>query len=218
MRSSADQMVALVKLTPHRVMRELYEQFIAYSRAYADRIPTYTPTDEGLAVTSSTTANAVGDICAAISFGSAPARGPLLPAVSAPAQIAPLSDPADPQRFLTETNSACVEWLGASSQFQKDTAAWLAIPSDVPASQWTPEQRTINDAVAPVMRTFADDVQGLGERSDNPTFEDFATLSAQYRRAYVQSLPSYTPSDNYLANAALKLGGVVEAACQAAGA
>ncbi len=44
MRSAADQMVSLVKLTPHRVMRELYEQFIAYSRAYADRIPTYTAT------------------------------------------------------------------------------------------------------------------------------------------------------------------------------
>ncbi len=50
MRSAADQMVALAKLTPHRVMRELYEQFIAYSRAYADRIPTYTPPDDNLAL------------------------------------------------------------------------------------------------------------------------------------------------------------------------
>ena len=42
-------------------------------------------------------------------------------------------------------------------------------------------------------------------------------LSAQYRRAYVQSLPSYTPSDNYLASAAVMVGGVVEAACLAVG-
>jgi len=43
-------MVALAKRTPHRVMRELYEQFIAYSRAYADRIPTYTPPDDNFAL------------------------------------------------------------------------------------------------------------------------------------------------------------------------
>jgi hypothetical protein len=218
MRSAADQMVALVKLTPHRVMRELYEQFIAYSRAYADRIPTYAPTDDGLAVASSTTANAIGDVCGAISHGSAAARGPLISPPRAPAQVAPLGDPADPQRFLRDPDPACAEWIAASSQFQADTAAWLVIPSSIPASQWTPEQRVINDSVAPVMLSFADKVQALGEQSDNPTFMDFATLSAQYRRAYVQSLPSYTPSDNYLANAALKLGGVVEAACQVAGA
>ena len=42
MRNAADQTVPLAKLTPHRVMRELYEQFIAYARAYSDAIPTYT--------------------------------------------------------------------------------------------------------------------------------------------------------------------------------
>jgi hypothetical protein len=218
MRSAADQMMALVKLTPHRVMRELYEQFIAYSRAYAARIPTYAATDDRLAVASSTTANAIGDVCAAISYGSAAARGPLTSPPPAPTQVAPVGDPSDPQRFLKAPDPACTEWIEASSQFQRDTAAWLAIPSSIPASQWTPEQRAVNDAVAPVMLSFADKVQALGEQSDNPTFMDFAMLSAQYRRAYVQSLPSYTPPDNYLANAALKLGGVVEAACQAVGA
>src|SRR6476620_11631561 len=39
MRSTADQAVALAEQTPHRVMRELYEQFIAYGRAYADAVP-----------------------------------------------------------------------------------------------------------------------------------------------------------------------------------
>ena len=40
-RNAADQTVQLAKLTPHRVMRELYEQFIAYTRAYSDAIPNY---------------------------------------------------------------------------------------------------------------------------------------------------------------------------------
>jgi hypothetical protein len=216
MRSAADQMVTLVKLTPHRVMRELYEQFIAYSRAYADRIPTYTPPDDNLAVVSSTSMNAIGYVCAAVSYGSAAARGPMIPSATAPSHVAPLGDPADPHRFLTDPNLVCTDWLAASNAFSNDTVDWLATDPDIPASQWAPEQRALNDAVAPVMTAFADKLQGLGERSGNPILQDFATLSAQYRRAYVQALPSYTPADKYLANAALVLGGVVEAACQAA--
>ncbi len=45
---AADQTVQLVKLTPHRAVRELYEQFIAYARAYIAAIPTYTASDNHL--------------------------------------------------------------------------------------------------------------------------------------------------------------------------
>ena len=58
MREAADQTVALARLTPHRVMRELYEQAIAYWRAYADAIPTYESVDDhlaGVAVSTSST-------------------------------------------------------------------------------------------------------------------------------------------------------------------
>jgi hypothetical protein len=217
MRRAADQLVQMARLTPHRVMRELFEQYIAYSRAYADRIPTYTPPDDQLALASTSALNAVAQICAASRYGSASARGALVPAPPAPSQITPPGDPANPQRFLTSPNSVCAVWIAASTQLQSDTAAWAAIHSDIPASQWTPDQRAVNDAVAPVMAAFADKLQALGEQSSNPILQDFATLSAQYRRAYVQSLPSYTPSDNYLASAAIMLSGVVDAGCRGAG-
>jgi hypothetical protein len=217
-RSAADQIVPLAKLTPHRVMRELYEQFAAYTRAYAGRIPTYTPPDNNLALVSNSAADAISRICAAVGYGSAAARGPLVSSPPAPLQLAsPATDPAEPRRFLTESNPVCSEWSASWAQFQKDTVDWLATDPDIPASQWTPEQRAVNDAVAPVMRTFADKLQELGDRSGDPTLQDFAVLSAQYRRAYVQALPTYVPSDKYLASAALKLGGVVEAACMASG-
>jgi hypothetical protein len=35
----AEQVTGLAKQTPHRVGRELYKQFIAYGRAYADAVP-----------------------------------------------------------------------------------------------------------------------------------------------------------------------------------
>ena len=217
MRSAADQIVALAKVTPHRVMRELYEQYIAYSRAYADSIPTYTPPDNNYALVAVTTANAIGDMCAAISYGSAPARGPLMRSPATPSQVAPAGNPEDPQRFLPGPNPTCAVWSPALDDFDNETADWRAISSDIPASQWSPEQRAIYDAVGPVMAASADKLQALGERSGNLTWQDIAELSAQYRRAYVQSLPSYVAADNYLANVALELSGVIEAACLAVG-
>jgi hypothetical protein len=215
MRSAADQMVALAKQTPHRLMRELYEQYIAYTRAYVDNIPTYTPVDDKLSLVSVATGNAIGNVCAAISYGSAPAQGPVMPPPTSPSQVAPVGNPAAPERFLPGPNPTCDDWSAALDDFDKETVDWLAIPSDIPASQWTPEQRAVNDAVAPVMIAMADNLQALGERSGNLTFRDFAELSAQYRRAYVHALPTYIPADNYLSEAAISLGSVVKTACGA---
>ena len=124
MRSAADQMVPLVKRTSHRVMRELYEQFIAYSRAYAERIPTYTPQDDYLAQVAVTAGNVIGDMCAAISYGSASARRPLVSPPATPSEVAPAGDAAEPQRFLPEPNPVCANWTTALAQFQGGTAAW----------------------------------------------------------------------------------------------
>jgi hypothetical protein len=58
-------------------------------------------------------------------------------------------------------------------------------------------------------------MQQLGRRSNNPTLQDFAELSAQYRRAFVLALPTYDPSDNYLANAATFISTTVLGGCAA---
>jgi hypothetical protein len=49
-----------------------------------------------------------------------------------------------------------------------------------------------------VLSADADKIEQLGRRSGNPTLEDFAVPAPQYRRAYVQSIPSYTPGDGWL--------------------
>lgn len=91
-RDAADQLVPSAKLTPHRVMRELYEQFIAYARAYADSIPGYAPIDNNLAAAAIQASDALSRICAAIDYGSAAARGPLVPALPTPSDVAPVRD------------------------------------------------------------------------------------------------------------------------------
>jgi hypothetical protein len=216
MRTSADQLVPIAKLTPHRVMRELYEQIIAYSRAFADSIGSYTAVDDHLAGASISAFGAIDRICAAISYGSAATRGPLVPALDVPSDTAPVGDLSAPDRFLRKTNPVCQPWDESVTQFLNDTKAWGVTSPDIPANQWSPEQKAINDDVSPIMTSFADKLIELGDQSNDPMLRDLADLSAQYRRAYVLALANYVPADKYLAQTSILLSGVVLAACQAA--
>ncbi|MGA8329409.1 MAG: hypothetical protein WB777_08965 [Mycobacterium sp.] len=215
MRGAAAQTVGLVKLTPHRVMRELYQQFIAYARAYSERIPKYTPADNNLAGAANSASSALGSICAAISDGPAAARGPLVPPAAAPSDIAPVGNLASPQPLLTSDNNVCPEWKSALNQFGQQTAAWQRIDPNIPSIYWNREQKAVNYQVGPVMNSFASKLEQLGRQSDNAIWQDLATLSAQYRRAFVTALPTYTPTDNHLANAANFASTTILGACAA---
>lgn len=214
MRSAADQTEPLVKLTSHRVMRQLYEQFIAYSRAYADKVPTYAPPDNQLARTGSTAAGLLGDICAAIAQSSAAARAPLIPPGPAPNHQAEIGNS---QLFLTNPDPICPDWVTAADRFNVESAEWRKIPSNIPAPSWSPEQKATTDGVIPVLVQTAATAQQLGQRSSNPTLQDIAALAEQYLRAFAQALPTYTPSDTHLYDAGRRAVAVIRAACAAAG-
>jgi hypothetical protein len=216
--AAADQVVGIVKQTPHRVMREFYEQFIAYARAFSDIVPSYTASerDRNLAAAPDNVALTITGICSAIVTGSAGPIAPLVADVAAPAEISAPGDPADPQRFLAAASPVCTEWASALARFSDDTVAWRAIDANIPATDWTPDQKGVNDAVMPKMTALADQLEELGRESHNPTLEDFALLSAQYWRAFGLALPTYTSADIYLGNAGNYAMYVVEEACGAA--
>lgn len=218
MRSAANATVALVKMTPHRLMRQLYEQAIAYWRAYADAIPTYRPKDDSLARVATSASNAISYICSAITYGSAAARGPLVSPSPAPPDIVDLGDPENPARYVTNPLSICTDWLSSTQKFDDDTQEWLNSDPNIPASQWSPEQQSMYQRTALVMQKYSDELQNLGAQSLNSVFDDFAALATQYRRAFVQSFPTYTSADAYLANASAELAATNSQACSAAGA
>lgn len=215
-RTAAAQTVGLVKLTPHRVMRELYEQFIAYARTFIEHIPTYTVRDAPLAGTAHSAASALAAICAAADNGAAAARGPLVEAQSAPTKTATPGNPTNPQRYLTSPNPVCPDWKAMLDKFGSDTSEWQQIDPSIPGTYWNSQQRAINLAVGPAMVSLANKMQQLGRHSNNPTLQDFAELAAQYRRAFVLALPTYSPSDNFLANASTFVSTTVLGACAAA--
>jgi hypothetical protein len=216
--NAADRAVRLVKVTPHRAMRELYEQFIAYSRAYNDAIATYEPVDNYLAAVVADTSSAIANICATISYEAAQAWAPLVPESQAPTNLSPLTEPGSSSKFLTAPDGTCGDWEPLLEKFQADTAAWDTIDAAKSASEWTDEQLATAKALAPVIESFADEVEDLGRASNNTTLQDFASLAAQYRRAFVEALPSYTPANSYLSAVAVDLTNTIFDACKAVGA
>ena len=218
MASAADRTVVLAKTTPHRVVRELYEQFIAYSRAYIESLQSYTEEDDRLVRVAVSSSSALSAICDAIAYGSAGARSPLVARAAPPSKTPAVSDPAQASRFLEMSDPVCAEWLEAVSKFDTDSAAWRSLDPNTPATELDPSQRAIYVAVMPVMSEFATRMQLLGRSSDNATLADLATLSAQYLRAYSAALPTYVPADDYLQIAAGSIGGVVSEACRSVGA
>jgi hypothetical protein len=217
MTEAADQAVPLVTTTPHRVIRELYEQFIAYARAYDERLPTYEATDNHLANVAVAATYVLTNICNTVESGSAVARGPLVSPTKQPTTLAPLGDPAKPERFLTSSDAVCPEWAALVTKINANTVEWANTDPSVPVDQWSPEQKALAAAVTPVLQRAADDMQSLSTRADNPVLQDFAALAAMYQRADLQALPTYSPADQYLYTTAAQAAVVVSEACLAAG-
>lgn len=102
-------------------------------------------------------------------------------------------------------------------QFNADTDEWASkLDPNAPASDWTPEVLNLAARMSTVFQENADQVQHLGLLSQDPTLADFASMAAQYQRAYVQSLATYMPADNYLNSVAADLVVAVDQACRAA--
>ncbi|WP_131814972.1 hypothetical protein [Mycolicibacterium porcinum] len=205
----------LAKQTPHRVMRELYGQFVTYSRAFSSAVPTYEPSMDGLVNVAGTLHAALSAMCGAVDYKSVQSTAPLVAEPAAPTSVAQPS--GTPEKFVdSSSDSVCKDWLSLIEQFDKDTAQWVTVDANISASEWTPEQKSIYEAVVPVMRTQADSMEKLGRSSNNPILEDFAVLSSQYMRAYVVAIPHYTASDNFLSDSSRFLTSTIVWACRSA--
>lgn len=207
---------ALAKQTPHRIMRELYSQYIVYGRALIDAVKTYSSTDNYIVGASNRFSATLTNVCDAIRFRAAQESAPLIPIPSAPAVIRTPDGDGDvwPERFLSSHSSVCDAWVAMAERYDKETEVWRGLDPKISAPEWTPEQKAVMDAVAPVMTTYADDMERLGKDSQNPVWEDFGVFAAQYLRAYVQAIPTYTPHTSYMAVTPSYLSNAIYWACK----
>jgi serine/threonine protein kinase len=221
-RVAATKAEPLAKTTPHRAMRELYEQFIVYGRAFADALgDKYLPRDNGLGAVAESALNALVSICSDITSGAAKARTRLVSPADAPPHPAAPQDPAKLQRFAGDADiSQCGQVTSIVQKYNQNPAVkdWTKNNELHSASLWTDQQKATADAVTPLMSGVADDLQAAGRNGNNAVIDDFATLSALYQRAVVKTMPMYLASDGELYGAAEYLRAVLRDACVSIGA
>jgi hypothetical protein len=214
-RNAADQAVALARQTPHRVVREVYEQLIAYGLAYADSVPNYVPADDTLADVFISSGTTLIGICNSIDLGSA-SRSLTLDPAAPPTTLAIVQDPSNANRFFKEPDPNCAALIQRLAQFNSDTQEWQNRDSSIPASQWTPAQRAVAEAIQPLLTTYAVETEAAGRRSSNPIFEDFAVTAALYLKGYVAAGENYVNADGWLSYTGFQIANLVSGACRAA--
>lgn len=207
----------LAKQTPHRVMRELYGQFNAYAQAVIDSVPTYSSSDNEIVAASNQFTGALNRVCDAIYYRAAQQTAPLISPAELPAEIkAPESaDTPVPELFLNGNDRSCSDWIAMVERFNVDAKPWRGVDSKISATEWTADQKAVMTAVESVMATYSDDMERLGRDSGNAVWEDFAVMAAQYMRAYVRAIPTYTGNVSYMASQSTLLASAIHWACKA---
>ena len=84
-----------------------------------------------------------------------------------------------------------------------------------PKAEWTSEQISQVDAVATAMRNATAQVMKLSEQTPHRVIRELYLQYAAYGMAYVNSLDSYEPKDNYLADVNVSIGNAMLGICNA---
>lgn len=216
MQTASDQIAPLAKQTPHRVVRELYEQFIAYGRAYAESLTDYVPRDDNLASANINISATLFGICESIEYGSA-SRSLGVAAPAPPTAAAGPVDPNNAKPFIASSASYCGAWSDSADKFNSNTSEWQKLDPNNPG-QWNPEQRQQQRTAIPFVSAWAEDMGSIGRQSNNPVFEDFALTAAMYLKSYVTAGDSYVGADGWLRYVAYKVNQTILSGCRAAGA
>jgi hypothetical protein len=216
LRQAADQTVTFARQTPNRVMRELYGQFVVYSRMYADSIPQYTAPDDSMALASVAASIALDAVCNSITYGSAVARSNLAPTPNPPSNTSVPADLANPPPLMSRPDPECGSVTKLGNTLVSDLTEWSQQDPSLHATQWTSEQQAASKVAATAMTNFADGMEAAATGSSDSTFQDLTNFASIYSRAYVKALPTYVPADNLLFVAGTRVNNVLISACEVA--
>jgi hypothetical protein len=137
-----------------------------------------------------------------------PAAAPSTVTVPGPPQ--PPVQPAIP----TKPDPACAEWSTITSGYIAKRADWVKTDPNIPASQWSPEQRAITMNVIPGMHSEATDLRALAPKAVDPVLRSLLQLEALYQDAFADRLPNYTGvDDKRLWQASIDAGNTVNSLC-----
>lgn len=133
-------------------------------------------------------------------------------------QTITVTEPLTPA-IPTTPDPVCAEWSHLNDDYRAKRGDWVKTDPDIPAGQWSAEQRTLSKAVIPVMKAEAADMRRLADKAADPVLRTMLRMEALYMDAYASRLPTYSPpEDQRLWVAATDFGNAANSMCYAIGA
>ncbi|MCH9730018.1 MAG: hypothetical protein K0U84_10155 [Actinomycetia bacterium] len=208
MTTAADQFESILPEARNVLLQELIAQTIVYLRAYVERIPEYVESDSLIAGVAAKFSNAVTGMCEMQPQlrASGSAEKTMRSSVPEPAALTP---------FMADENPACPKFLELITRQKTYLSAWAKVDSTLPAEQWTPAQRALNNAAREVMLRDAKDIRAIAEVAEGTIMADLLVARAAYMQAYAEIIPTYMPNDKFLWSTGTSIGGGLAAACEA---
>ncbi|MGE0219931.1 hypothetical protein [Mycolicibacterium sp.] len=209
MTQAADQFESILPKARSILLQELIAQSIVYLRGYVTKIPTYVDRDGLLSGAAGNFGNAVTYMCSAV---------PILPAPGASDVVweSTVSDPSTWERLMTAPDPICDEFLALTERQKTLLGGWAVTDASIPAEEWTPKQRALNDAVREVLKHNIPEFRRVAEKAKGRIVGDLLATQNAYMQAFADAIPTYVPDDNQLWSVSIALGGGVGAACKAA--
>jgi hypothetical protein len=176
----------LAQKTHHRVTRELYEQYIAYTYALLESSarPEQVGREEGAIFALPGVAHTLVGICEAITSGAATQSTPTGDTLPVSDTAPPAGTPSHPAVFLLTPERTCENW--------RTTAVALG-PDDTFKATTDSSPQIGTEAEFPTQQSLSDRIGYLSlpeNRGDNPTFRDFSDLGRAYLIGYQESSKS----------------------------
>jgi hypothetical protein len=140
-------------------------------------------------------------------------RAPL----AAPSTVTVSASPPPLQPAVpTAPDPVCAEWGPMNDAYIGKRAEWVKTDPNIPASQWSPEQRAITMNVIPGMHSEAAELRGIALKAADPVLRALLQLEALYQDDFADRLPNYSgPDDKRLWQAANDAGAMVNSLCHA---
>jgi hypothetical protein len=114
------------------------------------------------------------------------------------------------------TDAVCAPWAAATNDYRAKEADWAKTDPGNSAAEWSPEQRSINMNVMPVLRQEAADLRGFAAKASDPTLRFLMQLEAAYQEAFADRLPTYAGAgDKRLWEAAIAASVMINSQCYA---
>jgi hypothetical protein len=210
--TAVDQYIALQPEAENRVVQELLAQTIVYLKATAQSLPNYIAgADRYLPQAATGFGGALRSACEATSVVNE--LPPQSRPPSAPQTVA--ADPSALTSFMPEKDPICTDYIPWFDRRDNELRAWYSRDQSTPASQWSAEQRALNDQARTVLLRNVGEAQEFASRTTNPVLRDFLDTLGPYSQAIADALPAYVPDNASLWGVVAYLGSGIHAACRA---